>query len=1037
MDTKDYRMEEGTNPTAKPQVCIITPLKSMSFIPVKIISRLLAKIGSLINCLGGKTHQSGYALRERHRHYKNNRNENIFYPAPSFLKNDSAENYNLEKTPLFLLARDHKNFKKYFAEKENFVIMKINQPLSLFALLKRMGTIEKNALETFKNVGVSFCLVLVAAFCFCVAPCAVMAETIAYESALVWRLDQVGDYVLPDIAPQSIYVATPAVATKGLIKAITATWKSEGDVRLQVSADDGSHFTPVVNGVSLVSGFVQGSNLKWKATLGEESKLFEVKIIFKDTAGAEGSFGEPELSGFNFRKSLILKGSKTPLFNHQIKIVVGESQAAKGTDISCDNHLATDDFSDVRFASTDGETLLPYYLEKVSGSKPNRTAEFFVKIPELPLEGIVLYLYYGNDAAKSLSNPKATFDFYEDFRQDALDPSTSSGLRSEVWQERLSPGGSIAVSKDGLKIDAATVTSKAFEFKSGIIEVAATAQTGYEVRLIIRDQDPASETDIAQVAYASPYSGAEHCIAVGNFVKVNDAKPITAGTKYIYRVIAFGENLTFERTSDGFGEKQAEVSYKDEVGPLKGAFGLKTAGPGHGESTTTFHWVRVRKLADPEPLLEKNAIGKEESVAPPQFTNTVIAPNGDLILAKGSAEGTYITKGDSADYDIRIISPAWEGKGVTVDISADSGKTYKKNVSNGAYYYAAKGDFTTGRSVKSRLTFKGVKGASVSSLEFLTVQYALGSIVILAPNAGDSASLGSQLEIKWTAWDYENTYPMKIEYSLDAGKTFTTIVKQTENDGSYLWSVPKNTDLLTKEAMICISDSYDEKTQAKSKIFSIVPAVLKADETAAVAISQALAQEAAVSEEAKQAEEKEAAEEEIQDKDLEALIEAGERPGTQLYDLVIKLGDNTSANAEEDTRACYKEGDVVIVQPAGHQWSETERASFLIVQAYLTEKEALELTRSEEMNTGRYDEAGRPIKKTVRNRIIRIDLKKVGLLPEVADREKKLRQIRRSLGDRVLSPTEAIGEVKAPEEKGSKELTGWKRFLNKLEEVLR
>ena len=547
-----------------------------------------------------------------------------------------------------------------------------------------------------------------------------------------------------------------------------------------------------------------GTSLKWKAVLGAGAKLAEVIVKYTDSSGVVGGFGAPELSGFKYRKSFKLSGSSVAnLFNYQTKITLGESSAVKGADISCDGHILAD-FNDVRFALADGETPLPFTLEKISGAKPNRSAEFFVKVPQIPSSGLLLYVYYGNPVAANLSSPSTTFDFYENFTAGA------STLDKDKWVTHISPGGSSSLSKNGFLLDAASVMTKDFQFKGGIIEVAAVARTGFETRLIIRDSSPDVETDAGQVAYSSAYKDAEHCIAIGKIVKANVANPSAKDTLYDYRVSVDGENnITFDRYSDGFAEKQATITYQDQGGLVSGYLGLKTAGPGLGNSQTLYSWIRVRKYAVVLPLVDSGAVGKEEAVVMPLFVNVILAPNGDLTLSDPKIEGTYLTRPVSSEYDIRIIVPRWKGAGVQVDISADGGKTYKKNCTKESYYYAARNDFGKGNSLCSRLVLKPGAASSVSSLEFVALQYALGSVVVLAPNGSETLTQGTTAEIKWTAWDYDATYPMKLEYSLDGGKTFKIITANAANSGSYLWQIPLTPDLSSTNAVVRVSDSYD------------------------------------------------------------------------------------------------------------------------------------------------------------------------------------------------------------------------------------
>jgi hypothetical protein len=71
--------------------------------------------------------------------------------------------------------------------------------------------------------------------------------------------------------------------------------------------------------------------------------------------------------------------------------------------------LAT--FADIRFTSEDGTTLIPHWIEGVSGND----CYVWIKLPYLPCR---VYLYYGNAAAPSTSNGDNTFFFFDDFSGD-------------------------------------------------------------------------------------------------------------------------------------------------------------------------------------------------------------------------------------------------------------------------------------------------------------------------------------------------------------------------------------------------------------------------------------------------------------------------------------------------------------------------------------------------------------------------------------------------------------------------------------------
>lgn len=70
---------------------------------------------------------------------------------------------------------------------------------------------------------------------------------------------------------------------------------------------------------------------------------------------------------------------------------------------------ARSDYNDIRFTDSDGTTLLKYYLEK--------DGNLWVKVPRLEKgTNHLIYMYYGNDKAGSLSDGRAVFDFFEDFQ---------------------------------------------------------------------------------------------------------------------------------------------------------------------------------------------------------------------------------------------------------------------------------------------------------------------------------------------------------------------------------------------------------------------------------------------------------------------------------------------------------------------------------------------------------------------------------------------------------------------------------------------
>jgi hypothetical protein len=620
------------------------------------------------------------------------------------------------------------------------------------------------------------------------------AEITTFKSALVWRSDDKGDYLLPKEIKERYEIAR-GIQTEGQIQSISANWRFKGQVRLEVSADNGKHFYPIVNGVPLKSGFTIGNQLKWRAQLEADSELIEVKLAYTDTSGVIGTFGEPQLSGFRYRKALPIYqqgvGGGQDLFNYQMKIRVAESAGASVFDIHCNGNMQAD-FKDIRFTAADGQTLLPHYLERITGRKPKRVATFWVKIPHIPAQGIIIYLYYGNSQAQDLSQGEKVFDFFEDF--DAPD------LNAEKWAQLSELDGYYTIEKSWLKLDSAELISANYQVANGIIEYRAQ---GAAVQMIIRAQEgPTVAQERVQIAYSSGYQGAEHCIAIGNIVQVNEARPIVEKHKYNYRVILEGEKLTFERYGQDFVKKQAVISFQDKAGLLRGYIGLKST-PG---MVSYYDWLRVRQYVPLEPKVGLQLF-PEEKAELPIFIDSTIAENGNLVSAFADIEGAYMTEEIVSPFLTRIILPSWkqpqkQKSVVVVDISADGGENFSTNCVSGSYYYASKKDFTAGNRLRALLRLK-----EPANIEQLRLDYRPGNIMVVSPNGGELWKAGTRQKILWFATEYEPSYMFRLEYSLDGGKSYHTIKEKRENLGMYFWQIPQ---ISSKRVLLKVSDALDE-----------------------------------------------------------------------------------------------------------------------------------------------------------------------------------------------------------------------------------
>jgi hypothetical protein len=103
-----------------------------------------------------------------------------------------------------------------------------------------------------------------------------------------------------------------------------------------------------------------------------------------------------------------------------------------GENVALGNNVRTD-FGDVRFTSSDGTTLLDYWMESETD---NDNAVFWVEVSDnLSAGNVTIYIYYGNATATTTSNGANTFLFFDDFSGDLSKWTVESGTWSIVSGE--------------------------------------------------------------------------------------------------------------------------------------------------------------------------------------------------------------------------------------------------------------------------------------------------------------------------------------------------------------------------------------------------------------------------------------------------------------------------------------------------------------------------------------------------------------------------------------------------------------------------
>jgi len=115
------------------------------------------------------------------------------------------------------------------------------------------------------------------------------------------------------------------------------------------------------------------------------------------------------ISGWNYRKKITISGSPGAGTNYQVLLKVGESAGATGAHFHVEGHSALfpsgqNDSGDLRFTDNDGITLLPFWVETVTGTSPNRVAYCWVKVAKDLSINRNIYCYYGNPNAENVSD---------------------------------------------------------------------------------------------------------------------------------------------------------------------------------------------------------------------------------------------------------------------------------------------------------------------------------------------------------------------------------------------------------------------------------------------------------------------------------------------------------------------------------------------------------------------------------------------------------------------------------------------------------
>jgi len=192
--------------------------------------------------------------------------------------------------------------------------------------------------------------------------------------------------------------------------------------------------------------------------------------------------------------------------------------------------------------------------------------------------------------------------------------------------------------------------------------------------------------------------------------------------------------------------------------------------------------VRVAKATDGFPRDESDGVFSISGL-------TVTSPNGGENWDPGSSQDiTWTSTGTIGD--------------VAIDYSVDNGMSWKSVVANtandGTYSWTVPDDPSSASLVRVS------EAADGSPSDVSDGVFSIPGLTVTAPNGAETWDPGSSQNITWTS--IGTVGDVMIEYSVDNGSSWKSIVPSTANTGTYSWTVP---DDPSSAGLVRVSEAAD------------------------------------------------------------------------------------------------------------------------------------------------------------------------------------------------------------------------------------
>ncbi|MEM0481238.1 MAG: DUF2341 domain-containing protein, partial [Candidatus Aenigmatarchaeota archaeon] len=335
-------------------------------------------------------------------------------------------------------------------------------------------------------------------------------------------------------------------------------------------------------------------------------------------------------------------------FKYRIPITIKENSGKNLTDYQVLITLDTaslisagkmkSDCGDIRFTDSDGTTLLNYWIESGCNSTNTR---IWVKVPNIPASGTkIIYVYYGNPSATSLSNGDLVFDFFDDFRN-------ANSINTSKWV--ISAGTSndvIAVGSGYLRIYSdGTSPVKTIQSLNAVIGINSVFETVGTLISIDNAHLSWGFMDSNQADgngywpfYTSGNIYRDYKRTPGAWTLLGTGGSYTAGT--YQRHVVIRQNTNFKFYVDGtlvFDRTITEVSNKNLYLIAPRIWNENTGDIGE----IRYLFVLVRKYTSPEPTY---TLGNEEFLLKLLLTNLGANLGKQYLVKINYEDGNVITQ---------------------------------------------------------------------------------------------------------------------------------------------------------------------------------------------------------------------------------------------------------------------------------------------------------------------------------------------------------------------------------------------------------